>query len=81
MDPKALFKVSKTKKNIPLFEDLLKEKSEEYFKNLNRKKEWKKRVTPQHAILILSLLGLVLDTPNIAPERFLKLAAEEMRKE
>ena len=74
VDPNALFKFLVIKKNIPPFKDLLQAESEEDFKDLKRKNTWKKRATPQHTILIPILLEIILDAPEMTPEKFLSMA-------
>ena len=51
------------------------------FKNLKKKDSWKKKATPQHAILILSLSELILDAPDMALETFLVLAVDKIWRE
>ena len=48
---------------------------------MQKNNKWKKTATLQHAILVPSLLGLILEKPDMSPEEFLSIAAKLIREE
>ena len=81
VDPDTLFNFPSRKEYSHPFSDLLREKTEEDFKELKKNNKWKKTETPQHAILVPSLSGLILTKPDMSLEEFLSTAVKLIREE
>ena len=80
VDLNALLEFLANKRTIPSFEDLIQVKLEEDFKNLTSKSTWKKKATPQHAILIPSLSEMILERRDMTPKKFLSLDTKVIRE-